>query len=192
MAGKEEILVDWTKTKSGKRILELEQVEQNVARLLHFAGCTLASLHPDPLSTFTSRTIQIDDVSSDSESNQADKATVPEPEAEPDKATEFEKYAGEYYATLNEIQLSLRTSIRHLRLSRASPAPLLDPSFGSLRNPGGGGIGTGSMAFGLGQASENETGKEETKLSVPAMVLEKEAWEELGKALAAPGGREGA
>lgn len=183
-----------------------------MARLLHFAGCTLASLHPDPLSTFTSRTIQIDDDSSDSESNQADKATAPEPEAEPDKATEFEKYAGEYYATLNvrpspllllseansrspspqEIQLSLRTSIRHLRLSRASPAPLLDPSFGSLRNPGGGGIGTGSMAFGLGQASENETGKEETKLSVPAMVLEKEAWEELGKALAAPGGREGA
>jgi hypothetical protein len=123
-------------TRAGKRVAELQQVEeacpltlspsraiptdemhthtQNVAALLHFAGCTLASLHPDPLSSFTVREIATDDTDDDDDdgeqqesSHGRDKkpATTPKPDHQQDqdeaKLQEFAKYAEGYFATLN-------------------------------------------------------------------------------------------
>ncbi|KAI5481202.1 Mediator complex, subunit Med11 [Pseudohyphozyma bogoriensis] len=180
----------WKQTRSGKRILELKDVEEQISQLLHFAGCTVASLHPDPLSSFTSRTVDFQDAS---------EAGSPAPTADPeDKMTQFSNYAEAYYTTLNDIQLALRTSIRHLRVAKASPAPLLDPSFGSLATPGGGGVAVGGVAMGdslkpvqplgqgEGQKATNKSrgdGTSEPKMSVAALELEKEAWEALASAL---------
>jgi len=70
-------------------------VTQNIAVLLHFAGCALASLHPDPLSSFTSREIE---TGGDEDEEGNAKPAVPEGE---DKAADFGKYAEAYYTTLN-------------------------------------------------------------------------------------------
>ncbi|GAA5977626.1 hypothetical protein JCM10908_005041 [Rhodotorula pacifica] len=125
----------WMKTRAGKRIAELQQVEENIAALLHFAGCTLASLHPDPLSSYTAREIatEVDEDDDEDADGQAPKPRKPTPRNEEEaKLAEFTKYAEGYYATLNDVQLALRTSIRHLRVSRVSPRPLTDPMYGSL------------------------------------------------------------
>lgn len=95
-----------------------------------------------------------------------------------------------------DIQLSLRTSIRHLRLSRASPAPLLDPNFANLSNSStdGSGVGVGGVARAESlkplsleepkwRGEKDDVKVASTKLSVAAMGLEKEAWEALGAAL---------
>ncbi|ORY76879.1 hypothetical protein BCR35DRAFT_305630 [Leucosporidium creatinivorum] len=177
-------------TIAGKRIAELNEVEESIAQLLHLAGCTLASLHPDPMSSFTSRTMSLDD--DESEEGSPRPRPPPAPPGEEDKGADFAKYAEAYYTTLNDIQLSLRTSIRHLRLSRASPAPLLDPHFASLANTTSEGVvGSGGLALGdrLKPLTLEEPrwpgGGEEAppKLSVGALKLEKEAWEALGAAL---------
>lgn len=115
-------------TRAAKRVAELKEVEevrfsprpslssceseltsgaytQNIAALLHFAGCTLASLHPDPLSSFTSRelaTADGDDADDESSAKRAEQAGK-----EPDKLAEFSKYAEGYYATLNVRPLAL-------------------------------------------------------------------------------------
>ncbi|KAM0755608.1 hypothetical protein T439DRAFT_320314 [Meredithblackwellia eburnea MCA 4105] len=174
----------WKQTRSGQRILELDEVEQKIARLMHLAGCTLASLHPDPLSSFTTRTSEDEDKGGDGQSSK---------DGEPlDKEAQFTKYAEDYYTTLNDIQISLRESIRHLRLSRASSAPLIDPHFGSLSNPGGGGVGVGGVAMGRNFAPlpplvEGEGKGKETEwkptMSVQALEQEDEAWKDLKKAL---------
>ncbi|GAA5943968.1 hypothetical protein JCM1841_004933 [Sporobolomyces salmonicolor] len=188
----------WESTRAGKRIAELNAVEENIAVLLHFAGRALASLHPDPMSSFTTQELE------DQEAASTDK----KPERE-DKAADFAQYAESYYETLNDIQFGLRTSIRHLRVSRTSPAPLLDPSFGSLATSGGpqpSQVGVGGAALAellkplelsaptwdgkIGRSSEPEQGKDEQrtgKLSVAAKELEREAWKELADAL--EGGR---
>lgn len=158
----------------------------------------------------------------------------PKEQEEEDKQKQFSQYSEAYYSTLHvclfplyllrpyltnqlnsqDIQVSLRTSIRHLRLSRASPAPLLDPFFGSLATPGGGGVAVGGVGMGeslasgeLGEGVGEDSGvgagtreegkregreerKEEKKgASVAALGLEMEAWKELGRALSA--GEEG-
>lgn len=70
---------------------------QNIAALLHFAGCTLASLHPDPLSSFTSRELATDDDVADGEG-----AAEPQGgDGREGKLGDFAKYAEGYYATLN-------------------------------------------------------------------------------------------
>lgn len=104
---------------------------------------------------------------------------------------------------LQDTQLALRTSIRHLRLSRVSPAPLLDPSFASLSRPGAavgvGGVALGELLKPLGGGEvrwRGTTGKKEGesegerddeggrgRLSVAALELEKEGWEEVVRAL---------
>jgi hypothetical protein len=152
----------------------------------------------------------------DSEDGSPRPKPPPAPQGEEDKGAEFAEYAEAYYTTLNvgvcygeglsaltfrtladslalqDIQLSLRTSIRHLRLSRASPAPLLDPHFASLANTTSEGVvGSGGLALGdrLKPLSLEEPrwpgGGDEAppKLSVGALKLEKEAWEDLGAAL---------
>ncbi|GAA5846223.1 hypothetical protein JCM9279_005864 [Rhodotorula babjevae] len=151
----------WQSTRAGKRILELNEVEENIAALLHFAGCSLAALHPDPLSSFTSRELATDDDGGEGEgeggegsSATADKRPRGDGSTADDaKLAEFAKYAEGYYATLNDIQLALRTSIRHLRVSRTSAAPLVDPLFARLVSGGGGGgassaVGPGGVARG--------------------------------------------
>jgi hypothetical protein len=79
-----------------------------------------------------------------------------------------------------------------------SPAPLLDPSFASLSRPGAS-VGVGGVALGEllkpleGKKAEwNGTGQEEEgkepegeRVSVAALELEKEAWEEVVKSLEA-------
>lgn len=74
-------------------------------------------------------------------------------------------------------------------MERASPAPLLDPSFASVANPGGGGIGVGGVALGSSTVRSDGEGVEvkQPRLSVAAMTLEKEAWEDLVKALGTTG-----
>ncbi|GJN92967.1 hypothetical protein Rhopal_006012-T1 [Rhodotorula paludigena] len=192
---------DGPQTRAAKRVAELKEVEENIAALLHFAGCTLASLHPDPLSSFTSRELATDDDADDeSSAKRAEQAGK-----EPDKLTEFSKYAEGYYATLNDIQLALRTSIRHLRAARTSAAPLLDPAFASLVAGGAGGggeVGPGGVARGEalrpleggvpvwrsgterlpreGKREENET---ERVLSVAALEVERDAWAGLVRSL---------
>lgn len=116
----------WELTRAGKRIAELKEIEdvrpshrrsfrlaelmtvpvpQNVAVLLHFAGCALASLHPDPLSSFTSREFEVEGEgpdegdSADDRNRQASSAR--RLEANDDQAAEFGKYAEAYFATLN-------------------------------------------------------------------------------------------
>ncbi|GAA5999286.1 uncharacterized protein JCM10292_001731 [Rhodotorula paludigena] len=195
---------DGPQTRAAKRVAELKEVEENIAALLHFAGCTLASLHPDPLSSFTSRELatddddDADDESSAKRSEQAGK--------EPDKLAEFSKYAEGYYATLNDIQLALRTSIRHLRAARTSAAPLLDPAFASLVAGGGGGgggsVGPGGVARGealrpleggvpiwrsgterLPREGKREENEKERVLSVAALEVERDAWADLVRSL---------
>lgn len=71
---------------------------QNIAKLLHFAGCTLASLHPEPLDSFTKREIEIpsayeqDDEEAEGKEAERDKN---------DKQAEFDRFAEAYYVTLN-------------------------------------------------------------------------------------------
>ncbi|GAA6019235.1 hypothetical protein JCM10207_005047 [Rhodosporidiobolus poonsookiae] len=190
----------WQQTRAGKRIGELKEVEENIAALLHFAGCTLASLHPDPLSSFTSRELATDD------DNAAGQAAQKQGEGE-DKLADFSKYAEGYFATLNDVQLALRTSIRHLRVNRVSPAPLLDPSFASLATAGpGAGVGVGGVALGdllaplpakkaewdgkgerIAAKEEQEKGEKRPKVSVAALELERDAWREVARSL--EGGR---
>lgn len=89
---------------------------QNIAALLHFAGCTLASLHPDPLSSFTVREIATDDADDDDDEGHQgpDSETKKKPATTPNaaydqdpeaaaaaKLQEFAKYADGYFATLN-------------------------------------------------------------------------------------------
>ncbi|CEQ40100.1 SPOSA6832_01699, partial [Sporobolomyces salmonicolor] len=130
-------------------------------------------------------------------------------EREPWESTRAGKRIAELNAVEEDIQFGLRTSIRHLRVSRTSPAPLLDPSFGSLATSGGpqpSQVGVGGAALAellkplelsaptwdgkIGRSSEPEQGKDEQrtgKLSVAAKELEREAWKELADAL--EGGR---
>ncbi|GAA5985370.1 hypothetical protein JCM11641_006379 [Rhodosporidiobolus odoratus] len=187
----------WQKTRAGKRIAELKEVEDNVAALLHFAGCTLASLHPEPLANFTPRELATDDGDEGEEGATGDKANAEG--AGEDKAKEFAKYAEGYYAALNDIQLDLRTSIRHLRVSRVSPAPLLDPSFSSLSSSSGGVVGVGGVALedllkplqadasewngGSNRVKEGAEKEQGGTKSVAALELEKEAWSEVVRLL---------
>lgn len=83
--------------------------------MLHFAGCTLASLHPDPLSSFTARELAVegDDDDEDEEEGGGSAAETgartsgprprkPTPRNEEEaKLAEFAKYADGYYATLD-------------------------------------------------------------------------------------------
>ncbi|GAA5881001.1 hypothetical protein JCM16303_004632 [Sporobolomyces ruberrimus] len=189
----------WELTRAGKRIAELKEIEDNIAVLLHFAGCALASLHPDPLSSFTSRELAVE--GEDEEQGTA-KTGLGDGQ---DKAADFGKYAEAYYTTLNDIQVGLRTSIRHLRVTRTSPAPLLDPTFGSLASSSGpqpSQVGVGGLALadllkpldpktprwdgrnsrvGARETEEREKGR--NKLSVAAKEFEKEAWKDLADAL---------
>ncbi|GAA5841284.1 hypothetical protein JCM3766R1_005014 [Sporobolomyces carnicolor] len=198
----------WELTRAGKRIAELKEIEDNVAVLLHFAGCALASLHPDPLSSFTSREFEVEGEgpdegdSADDRNRQASSAR--RLEANDDQAAEFGKYAEAYFATLNDIQVGLRTSIRHLRDSRTSPAPLIDPTFGSLGNSAGPApahVGVGGLALARvlepvesrtatwdGRNSRQQTDAAESadnkgQLSLAARELEREAWNDLANAL---------
>ncbi|GAA6015298.1 hypothetical protein JCM11491_001003 [Sporobolomyces phaffii] len=191
----------WESTRAGKRIAELKEIEDNIAVLLHFAGCALASLHPDPLSSFTSRELAVEG-EDDEPASDKPKASAPDGQ---DKAVEFGKYAEAYYSTLNDIQVGLRTSIRHSRVTRISPAPLLDPTFGSLASSGGpqpSQVGVGGLALAdlltpldptiprwTGAAVEDEVdGTREAppqgnQLSIAAKELESEAWRDLADAL---------
>lgn len=74
-------------------------MDQSIAQLLHFAGCTLASIHPDPLSSFTSKTVDFSDDPSDDDDGDSPPPPAPAPPA--DKETEFANYAEAYYTTLN-------------------------------------------------------------------------------------------
>ncbi|GAA5997686.1 hypothetical protein JCM5350_003984 [Sporobolomyces pararoseus] len=193
----------WDLTRAGKRIAELKEIEDNIAVLLHFAGCALASLHPDPLSSFTSRELEVEGENENENENEAqDDSSHPE---KGDKSAEFGKYTEAYYTTLNDIQVGLRTSIRHLRVTRTSPAPLLDPTFGSLASSAGprpSQVGVGGLAIAEllkpldpttlrwdGGNSRRETdvstkgGEGGNQLSLAARELEAEAWKDLADAL---------
>lgn len=135
-------------TRAGKRVAELQQVEevstlafllplcvgptdeiykhtQNIAALLHFAGCTLASLHPDPLSSFTVREIATDDPDDDADDadeqeghqGSTKKPATPKTTDQDQEAAaaaklqEFANYADGYFATLN-VCMSLRARAR--------------------------------------------------------------------------------
>ncbi|GAA6056831.1 hypothetical protein JCM3770_003591 [Rhodotorula araucariae] len=191
----------WEQTRAAKRVAELKEVEENLAAVLHFAGCTLASLHPDPLSSFTSRELATDD--DDTASGPGAGAKNAEGD---DKLADFAKYAEGFYTTLNDVQLGLRTSIRHLRVARTSAAPLIDPSFASLVAAGGsstavgpGGVAAASLLAPLSgglpvwrgsterlpEKGQVQHGSEGTKLSVAALELERDAWADLVRALEA-------
>lgn len=75
---------------------------QSIAHLLHFAGCTLASLHPEPLSSFTARDISLDDDDDDN-----DEKAPPARPGDDDKEDQFTKYAEAYFTTLNVRSLAL-------------------------------------------------------------------------------------
>ncbi|GAA5960628.1 hypothetical protein JCM3765_005881 [Sporobolomyces pararoseus] len=194
----------WDLTRAGKRIAELKEIEDNIAVLLHFAGCALASLHPDPLSSFTSRELELE--GEGEEENENDEAQGNSSKAQNgDKSAEFGKYTEAYYTTLNDIQVGLRTSIRHLRVTRTSPAPLLDPTFGSLASSAGprpSQVGVGGLAIadllkpldptplkwdGLNSRTEPDEsagdGEGGNQLSLAARELEFEAWKDLADAL---------
>lgn len=75
---------------------------------MHLAGCTLASLHPEPLSSFTTRTISVEEESDDDEPKQP-KEPLPEQEQ---KGADFAKYAEAYYLTLNVSEWALSSGDR--------------------------------------------------------------------------------
>lgn len=84
------------------------------------------------------------------------------------------------------IQIDLRTSIRRLRLAKASPAPLLDPAFAGSGN---GALGVGGVALGdklkpLAPAPASRTPVTlPAGLSTAALALEAESWRDLAGAL---------
>lgn len=67
---------------------------QHIGALLHFAGRSLAALHPAPLSTFTDQDLSRD--APDSDDDQA-----PPPPDPNDRQAAFAKASDDYYATLN-------------------------------------------------------------------------------------------
>lgn len=69
-----------------------------------------------------------------------------------------------------------------MRLARASPAPLIDPAFNSLANPGGAKVSGGGFSTHSSTKSTEEPSKSRT-MSVAALQLEKDALEDLIKAL---------
>ncbi|GAA5940517.1 uncharacterized protein JCM15063_002358 [Sporobolomyces koalae] len=202
----------WELTRAGQRIAELKEIEDNIAVLLHFAGCALASLHTEPMSSFTLRELAVEgEADTEAEAQQGEAASragdhKSVSSGEKDKAVEFGKYAEAYYTTLNDIQVGLRTSIRHMRLNRTSPAPLVDPTVGSLAGSAGpqpASVGVGGVALadrlkplslevpvwhGRNQRSSRQGDDEAaaTQLSVAARELEKEAWTDLADALDRP------
>ncbi|SCV73698.1 BQ2448_6128 [Microbotryum intermedium] len=192
-----------TTLKAATRIHELDAIQQDIAKLLHLAGCTLASLDPEPNPNLDPTT----------EKHDPD-TTIPE-----DKKERFDHFARSYFTTLNkadlfivlvhlsqDIQLSLRTSIRHLALSKPSPQALLDPNYASLLptaalEPGQSSIAAGGTAhrsridplpltktipkWKTGDAKAASAGgvKEDgsMKLSVAARELQAEAWRDLAQ-----------
>lgn len=104
-----------------------------------------------------------------------------------------------------DVQLALRTSIRHLRVSRTSAAPLTDPSFGSLvaAGPAASAVGPGGVALADllrplegkvplwdGKTERVQRGaagdaQDEARPSVAALELEREAWADLVRSLEA-------
>ncbi|SCZ88526.1 BZ3500_MvSof-1268-A1-R1_Chr10-2g02989 [Microbotryum saponariae] len=184
-----------TKLKAATRIHELDIVQQDIAKLLHLAGCTLASLDPEPNPNLAP-------------SNEKP-TTIPE-----DKKERFDHFAQAYFTTLNvrlsfplqDIQLSLRTSIRHLALSKPSLQALLDPNYASLLptqalEPGQSSIAAGGIAHrcridplpltksipkwttrdahATSAARVEEDGS--MRLSVAARALQAEAWRDLAR-----------
>lgn len=82
-------------------------VTQNIAILLNLAGCTVASLHPDPLATFSDSIVSLDDDSPDSDDEADGDQKMSEgarrpaiPTQELGKEEQFAKYAEAYYSTL--------------------------------------------------------------------------------------------
>ncbi|KDE06842.1 hypothetical protein MVLG_02878 [Microbotryum lychnidis-dioicae p1A1 Lamole] len=176
-----------TKLKATTRIHELDIVQQDIAKLLHLAGCTLASLDPEPNPNL--------DLSNEKH--------TPIPE---DKNERFDHFAQAYFTTLNDIQLSLRTSIRHLALSKPSLQALLDPNYASLLptqalEPGQSSIAAGGIAhrsrinplpltksipkWTTRDAQATSAGGVEEdgsmRLSVAARGLQAEAWRDLAR-----------
>lgn len=76
------------------------------------AGCTIASLHPDPLATFSSSIVSLDDSpdSDDDDDDDDEDKKVKEPSIPTDqlsKEDQFNKYAEAYYSTLFVRSLSV-------------------------------------------------------------------------------------
>lgn len=66
----------------------------------------MACLHPDPLSSFTARTVSLGEEDDDNEDGLVDDQDALDPQER--KGSDFGKYAEAYYATLNVSRASLR------------------------------------------------------------------------------------
>ena len=83
----------------------MNRILQSIAQLLHLAGCTMACLHPDPLSSFTARTVSLGEEDDDNEDGHMNDQDALDPQEQ--KGSDFGKYAEAYYATLNVSRVSL-------------------------------------------------------------------------------------
>jgi len=149
------------------QIEELTLNERRISRLLHLAGKTMAALHPDT----DSFAEPVESTSGNTESKVWDSASADQANAS------VNQLAAEYFSTLNEVQLSLRTAIAQLQNHRISLLSLMTSI--SLITGTGSTIGPG----GLRLRSINVGEESLPELGLGAAKLEKKAWQDITAAL---------
>ncbi|KAA1078131.1 hypothetical protein PGT21_029188 [Puccinia graminis f. sp. tritici] len=147
---------------SSQRILELGIVEEQLSQLLNLASDALGSLGPSLDQNESTNT-----------------------------ATEtFSSSIHQYFELLNKIQLGLRTSMSHLRVSRVSTRILFEPAHVSIPNCP---VGLGDLklmanpTFNQNTLNHpfNKEGQEagSSTLSLGSLVAERNAWQDLVESL---------
>ncbi|KAH8925562.1 hypothetical protein BT69DRAFT_1348654 [Atractiella rhizophila] len=86
----------WSSTVSATGIKQLVENDERIARLIRLAGLAISSLHGET-------------------------STIEDYPSEVEEGKGFKEYTSEYFQLLDEIQLSLRTSIRTIRQERITP-----------------------------------------------------------------------
>ncbi|MBW0522726.1 hypothetical protein O181_062441 [Austropuccinia psidii MF-1] len=138
--------------RSDQRIKELGMVEEQLAKLLSLAGLTLQHLTP------------------------------PDDEQHSSTTDGFSNVVAEYFETLNQIQLGLRTSMSHLRAARISTRILFEPVHTTIPNcpVGLGNLSTiASPVNTEGSAGQPSGSHARTSLSLASLVAERDAWKDL-------------
>lgn len=155
----------YTSSTSSQRIIELGVVEDQLAQLLNLASDVLGSLGPS--------------LNEDESTNTAIET--------------FSSSINEYFELLNKIQLGLRTSMSHLRVSRVSTRILFEPAHVSIPNCP---VGLGDLTLSANHLSsrpsthplhadslKDKDEEEPPALSLGSLVAERNAWQDLVESL---------
>ncbi|KAI9462037.1 hypothetical protein F5148DRAFT_1286508 [Russula earlei] len=107
----------WSSSRTARQIHDLGRVEKDIGRLLSLASSSLALLSLP----------------------QTDASDAGLPEGD-ERSEQFVEKVGEYFETLDGIQMALRSSLAHIRAARVSPAVLTAPPAGFVPPPQGVGL----------------------------------------------------